>query len=148
MSHSLETLLAVLVLTGLVVGVPLAYWAWVDRQPTGPDVGVAVFVEDCTMVHDCDGDCGECGAPMVVDEEVDRVLPPMVRTNLGFGRRNPHCSNCGDLRGGAFGHEASECKYRYGMTAGEVAAILPEHQRNEFWDEQIDRYFAEQERAL
>jgi hypothetical protein len=63
------------------------------------------------------------------------------RSNQGFGRRNPHCSNCGDLRGGPFGHEISECKYVAGMTAGEVAEILPEHQRNEFWDQQIDRYF-------
>jgi len=27
------------------------------------------------------------------------------------GRRNPHCSNCGDERGGQFGHETSECTY-------------------------------------
>lgn len=26
-------------------------------------------------------------------------------------RRNPHCSNCGDLRGGAYGHEAYECTW-------------------------------------
>jgi hypothetical protein len=67
------------------------------------------------------------------------------RTNQGFGRRNPHCSNCGDLRGGPFGHEISECKYRSGMSASEVAAILPEHQRPEFWDQQIDRYFEQEE---
>jgi hypothetical protein len=24
-------------------------------------------------------------------------------------RRNPHCSNCGDDRGGPYGHEAFEC---------------------------------------
>lgn len=28
-----------------------------------------------------------------------------------LSRRNPHCSNCGDLRGGPFGHETSECTY-------------------------------------
>ena len=27
-------------------------------------------------------------------------------------RRNPHCSRCGDTRGGPFGHETSECTYR------------------------------------
>lgn len=27
-------------------------------------------------------------------------------------RRNPHCSNCGDTRGGPFGHEAYECTWR------------------------------------
>lgn len=26
-------------------------------------------------------------------------------------RRNPHCSNCGDTRGGPFGHEISECTW-------------------------------------
>lgn len=26
-------------------------------------------------------------------------------------RRNPHCSNCGDTRGGPFGHEANECTF-------------------------------------
>jgi len=29
-----------------------------------------------------------------------------------FGRRNTHCSNCGDERGGPVGHEISECTYR------------------------------------
>jgi hypothetical protein len=27
------------------------------------------------------------------------------------------------------------------MTAGQVAEILPEDRRREFWDQQIDRYF-------
>jgi hypothetical protein len=63
-------------------------------------------------------------------------------TPPGFGRRNPHCSRCGDLRGGPFGHEISECQYRPGMTASEVAAILPPERRAAFWDQQIDRYFA------
>jgi hypothetical protein len=66
---------------------------------------------------------------------------PTVR---GFGIRNPHCSRCGDERGGPVGHESYECKYRHGMTAGEVAELLPEHRRSAFWDEQIDRYFAQQ----
>jgi hypothetical protein len=26
-------------------------------------------------------------------------------------RRNPHCSSCGDTRGGPFGHEAYECTW-------------------------------------
>lgn len=70
-------------------------------------------------------------------------------TNIptGFGRRNPHCSNCGDERGGYFGHEISECRWRSGMTVSEVAALLPEHRRNEFLDLSIDRYFAAQEAA-
>ena len=63
---------------------------------------------------------------------------------LGFGRRNPHCSNCGDERGGPFGHEISECRYRSGMLAFEVAELLPEHRRGEFWDQAIDRYLAAQ----
>jgi hypothetical protein len=29
-----------------------------------------------------------------------------------MGRRaNPHCSNCGDTRGGVYGHEAYECTW-------------------------------------
>lgn len=64
---------------------------------------------------------------------------------IGFGRRNPHCSNCGDERGGPFGHEISECRYRSGMTSGDVAELLPEARRPEFWDQQIDRYFAAEE---
>lgn len=31
--------------------------------------------------------------------------------NLRPNRRNPHCSNCGDLRGGPLGHEISECTF-------------------------------------
>lgn len=58
----------------------------------------------------------------------------------GFGRRNVHCSNCGDERGGPFGHEISECKYRHGMTAAEVAEILPDDRQAAFWDQCIDRY--------
>lgn len=64
------------------------------------------------------------------------------QSKIGFGRRNPHCSNCGDERGGPFGHEISECKYWHGMTAADVAELLPKHRRDEFWDAQIDRYFA------
>lgn len=59
---------------------------------------------------------------------------------IGFGRRNPHCNNCGDLRGGPFGHEHSECRYRQGMTAAEVAELLPEDLRRAFWAQAIDRY--------
>jgi len=68
----------------------------------------------------------------------------VVTTTVGYGRRNPHCSNCGDLRGGPFGHEISECLYRQGMTAAEVADLphLAEH-KAEFWDAMIGRYFAE-----
>jgi len=71
-------------------------------------------------------------------KECDTVGEP----KLGFGRRNPHCSNCGDERGGPVGHEISECRYRSGMVAWEVAQILPEHRRDEFWDVMIDRHMA------
>lgn len=66
---------------------------------------------------------------------------------MSFGRRNPHCSNCGDERGGPFGHEISECRYRSDMTNADVAMILPPHRRDEFWDQAIDRYFAAQQAA-
>ena len=60
----------------------------------------------------------------------------------GFGRRNPHCSNCGDERGGPFGHEISECRYRPGMTAEELAATMPPDKAARYWGVLIDRYFA------
>lgn len=66
----------------------------------------------------------------------------------GFGRRNVHCSNCGDERGGPFGHETSECGYRSGMVAWQVAELLPEHRRSEFWEQAIDRYLAAEMRKL
>jgi hypothetical protein len=30
----------------------------------------------------------------------------------GRGIRNPHCTKCGDLRGGPYGHQAYECGWR------------------------------------
>lgn len=57
-----------LILTGAVIW--LMFWALSDRRQGGPDAGVAIFAEDCTMLHDCDG-CDECGAPMVVDEQAE-----------------------------------------------------------------------------
>lgn len=59
----------------------------------------------------------------------------------GFGRRNPHCSNCGDERGGPFGHEISECQYRPGMTAEELAKTMPPEKASRYWSVLIDRYF-------
>jgi hypothetical protein len=59
----------------------------------------------------------------------------------GFGRRNPHCSNCGDERGGPFGHEISECRYRDGMTVAEVAATMDDQTESRFWDVMLTRYF-------
>lgn len=64
-----------------------------------------------------------------------------------FGRRNVHCSNCGDERGGPFGHEISECAYRSGMTVSELAATMPDEKRGRYYDAQIDRYFAAQATA-
>jgi hypothetical protein len=60
-----------------------------------------------------------------------------------YGRRNTHCSNCGDERGGPFGHEISECLYRSGMTVTELAATMPPDKKSAYLDAQIDRYFAE-----
>lgn len=58
----------------------------------------------------------------------------------GFGRRNVHCSNCGDERGGPLGHETSECRYRLGMTAEELAATMDEEKAVRYWGMLIDRY--------
>jgi len=38
----------------------------------------------------------------------DRIVTPWLHVDA---RRNSHCSNCGDLRGGPMGHEASECRW-------------------------------------
>jgi hypothetical protein len=61
-----------------------------------------------------------------------------------FGRRNTHCVNCGDERGGPVGHEISECQYRSGMTVVELAATMPADKSSRYLDAVIDRYFAEQ----
>jgi hypothetical protein len=61
---------------------------------------------------------------------------------LSFGRRNTHCSNCGDERGGSFGHEISECRYRSGMTAEELAETMPPEKAGRYWDALLDNYLA------
>lgn len=60
-----------------------------------------------------------------------------------YGRRNTHCSNCGDERGGPVGHEISECLYRSGMTVTELARTMPPDKASAYLDAQIDAYFAE-----
>lgn len=60
--------------------------------------------------------------------------------DTSFGRRNPHCSNCGDERGGDFGHEAHECQYRPGMTTEELAKTMSVKKAGRYWDTLIDRY--------
>lgn len=65
----------------------------------------------------------------------------MVEIKTGFGRRNVRCSNCGDERGGPFGHETSECRWYPGMSVQELARMphLTERQA-EVWDTYVDRY--------
>ena len=60
-----------------------------------------------------------------------------------YGRQNPHCSNCGDERGGPLGHEISECQYRSGMTVTELARTMSPEKASAYLDAQIDAYFAE-----
>lgn len=62
--------------------------------------------------------------------------------SFSFGRRNTHCSNCGDERGGPFGDEISECQYRSGMTVTELARTMPDEKRSRYLDAAIDAYFA------
>lgn len=83
------------------------------------------------------GELEAARAKLVRFEQLRNKLIPK-----GFGRRNIHCSNCGDERGGPFGHETSECRYRANMAAFEVVELQPEHRRGEFWDVCIDRYLA------
>lgn len=65
----------------------------------------------------------------------------MAHMSFSFGRRNVHCSNCGDERGGPLGHEISECLYRSGMTVPELAATMPPEKRSRYLDSAIDAYF-------
>lgn len=62
-----------------------------------------------------------------------------------YGRRNPHCSNCGDERGGPFGHEISECLYRPGMTVAELARTMPPEKASAYYDAQLDAYLGASE---
>lgn len=57
-----------------------------------------------------------------------------------FGRSNPHCTNCGDERGGPFGHEISECRYRAGMTVAELADTMDPVRRSAYYETQVERY--------
>lgn len=59
---------------------------------------------------------------------------------MSFGRRNPHCSNCGDERGGPSGHGTGECRYRAGMTAEELAATMDDKKAERYWGVLVDRY--------
>lgn len=61
----------------------------------------------------------------------------------GFGRRNQHCMNCGDERGGPIGHETQECQYVSGMSAGELAQTMPSEKQARFWETAVERYFEE-----
>lgn len=47
----MNQLFAILLLTGLVIAIPLIYWAWVDRQPPQPTETDwrGWFTESCPM---------------------------------------------------------------------------------------------------
>lgn len=65
----------------------------------------------------------------------------MTALPTGFGRRNVHCSNCGDERGGPFGHETAECQWWPGMSVYLLAGLphLADRQA-EVWGHYVDRY--------
>jgi hypothetical protein len=67
--------------------------------------------------------------------------------SFSFGRRNTHCSNCGDERGGPVGHEISECLYRSGVTVTELAATMPPDKKSAYFDAAIDAYFERADRV-
>jgi hypothetical protein len=53
--------------------------------------------------------------------------PDQPRNCPGTGaRRNPWCSNCGDLRGGPLGHETSECTFDSKAAADHHARLAGE----------------------
>ena len=66
----------------------------------------------------------------------------MAEIKTGYGRRNVHCSNCGDERGGPFGHETSECQWFPGMSV-DVLAKMPHMagREAEVWNTYVGRYF-------
>lgn len=65
----------------------------------------------------------------------------MSEIKTGFGRRNVHCSTCGDERGGPFGHETSECKYFTDMSVF-LLTKMPHMagREGEIWETYVDRY--------
>lgn len=65
----------------------------------------------------------------------------MTEIKTGFGRRNVHCSNCGDERGGPPDHATSECGYFEGMSVF-LLTRMPHMagREGEIWDTYIDRY--------
>lgn len=64
-----------------------------------------------------------------------------LKIGIGFGRRNQHCMNCGDERGGPIGHETQECLYASGMTTAELAETMPPEKRSKYWNAVLDWYF-------
>lgn len=48
-----------------------------------------------------------------MDDVVNRAIGLAVfAKEVAEARRNPHCSNCGDTRGGPVRHEAHECTWK------------------------------------
>jgi hypothetical protein len=62
---------------------------------------------------------------------------------ISFGRDNPHCSRCGDERGGDYGHETSECVYRSGVTVGDLARARPDRAAW-IYEAALDQWFESQ----
>lgn len=47
-----------------------------------------------------------------MDDAVNRAIGlALFAKEVAEARRNVHCSNCGDTRGGPVGHEVSECTW-------------------------------------
>ena len=92
MNQAQATGLAIVCLAGtLVVGLTVALDKVLSRAARAlPDVGVDVFAEDCTMLHDCGG-CDECGAPMAVDEQAEAFAA----TARSKAKRRLPCPRCG-----------------------------------------------------
>jgi hypothetical protein len=107
-------------------------WAWYGAydhvclaQLWGPMVALPDGVPMWT--NDLRQECRRLGDPQIPEQDlavhnaladarhlclVDRALSEIAR------RRNPHCSNCGDTRGGPVGHETSECTHLPAVDTG------------------------------
>ena len=90
-----------------------------------PPVQIATSIFRCTCGRAWHSD-GYSWITNINGIPVKRVPAPKAET-----RRNPHCANCGDLRGGPMGHETSECTWKApGRIVGVVVDRIVLHTAN------------------
>ncbi|WIM97823.1 hypothetical protein ACTOB_001377 [Actinoplanes oblitus] len=81
------------------------------------ETGLMLVRRDGRVMFGFMGGMGVLLTPDQAESTAANLLAASVAARSGdgrHGRRNPHCSNCGDERGGPVGHEISECTFRRG----------------------------------